>query len=71
MFLGRLRSSHWGIQTTISIKKKFVVETRYCVALGQIPESFYPEVAANETQREEWVRPLAIDQLAGDLTKPP
>jgi adenine-specific DNA-methyltransferase len=52
------------------LKKKFVVETRYCVALGQIPESFYPQVAANETQREEWVRTLAIDQLAGDLTKP-
>jgi adenine-specific DNA-methyltransferase len=52
------------------LKKKFVVESRYCVALGQVPESFYPELAANEAQREEWVQLLALDQLAGDLMKP-
>lgn len=52
------------------LKKKFVVETHYCVALAHIPETFYPEIAANEIQRAEWIRLLAIDQLAGDLTKP-
>ncbi|ABU56529.1 site-specific DNA-methyltransferase [Roseiflexus castenholzii] len=35
-------------------KKKFVTETFYVVAVGNIPEAFYPEVAANDPQWEEW-----------------
>jgi adenine-specific DNA-methyltransferase len=59
-----------NFETKLWLKTKFVVETRYCITLSQIPESLYSEIAANEAQREEWVRLLAIDQLAGDLTKP-
>ncbi|MGC8731599.1 MAG: site-specific DNA-methyltransferase, partial [Halothiobacillaceae bacterium] len=51
-------------------KKKFVVETQYCVTLDRVPEELYPEIAANDTQREEWVRLLAIDEIKGDLMKP-
>jgi adenine-specific DNA-methyltransferase len=35
-------------------KRKFITETFYCITLGQIDEAFYPEIAANEAQWEEW-----------------
>lgn len=55
-------------QKKLWLKKKFVVETQYCITLGCIPETFYPEIAANDAQREEWVNLLAIDAIKGDLT---
>ncbi len=57
-------------QKKLWLKKKFVTETSWCVRLGVIPEAFYPEIAANDAQREEWVRLCAIDGLkpeAGNL----
>jgi adenine-specific DNA-methyltransferase len=60
-------------QKKLWLKKKFVVETSWCIRLGVIPEEFYPEIAANDTQREEWVRLCAIDELkatAGSLLEP-
>jgi adenine-specific DNA-methyltransferase len=57
-------------QKRLWLKKKFVVETSYCITLGCIPEEFYPEIAANEAQREEWVKLYAIDEMGGDLTAP-
>lgn len=50
------------------LKKKFVVETNYCITLDRVPEEFYPEIAANEAQRKEWVRLFAIDEIEGNLT---
>ena len=57
-------------QKKLWLKKKFVVETQYCIVVGCIPEEFHPEIAANEAQREEWVQLLAIDEIKGDLTTP-
>ena len=57
-------------QKKLWLKKKFVVETQYCITLDHIPEEFYPEIAANEAQREEWVKLFAIDEIKGDLTTP-
>jgi adenine-specific DNA-methyltransferase len=57
-------------QKKLWLKKKFVVETSWCIRLGCIPEEFYYEIAANEAQREEWVRLCAIGEIAGDLTNP-
>lgn len=57
-------------QKKLFLKKKFVVETNYCITLDRIPEEFYPEIAANDAQREEWVRLFAIDEIEGDLTQP-
>ena len=57
-------------QKKLWLKKKFVVETRYCITLDRIPEAFYQEIAANDAQREEWVRLFAIDEIKGDLTTP-
>ena len=59
-----------GFQKKLWLKKKFVVETQYCISLDRIPEEFYPEIAANEAQREEWVKLFRIDEIRGDLTTP-
>ena len=60
-FLAQLEN----FQKKIWLKKKFVVETSYCITLDHISEDFYTEIAANETQRKEWVRLFAIDGLQG------
>ncbi len=57
-------------QKKLYLKKKFVVETNYCITLDRVPETMYSEIAANEAQREEWVRLFAIDEIEatdGDL----
>ena len=54
-------------QKRLWLKKKFVLETQYCVTLDRVPEALYPDIAANAAQREEWVDLLAIDEVAGDL----
>ncbi|MDF1590997.1 MAG: DNA methyltransferase [Desulfobacterales bacterium] len=50
-------------QKKLWLKKKFVIETNYCVTLDRVPEKLYPEITANEAQREEWVRLFAIDEI--------
>jgi adenine-specific DNA-methyltransferase len=57
-------------QKKLWLKKKLVVETSWCIRVGCIPEEFYPDIAANEAQREEWVQLCAIDQIRGTLTMP-
>ena len=61
-FLGQLED----FQKKLWLKRKFVVDTEYCIAVGDIPEEFYPEIAANHAQRAEWVQLLAIDEICGD-----
>ena len=53
-------------QKKLWLKKKFVVETHYCIALGSIPEAFYPEIAANQAQRQEWVNLFGIATINAD-----
>ncbi len=48
-------------------KKKFVTETFYCITVGNIPEAFYPEVAENESQWDEWRQLFHIDENKSDL----
>ena len=57
-------------QKKLWLKKKFVLETQYCITLDRIPEVFYPDIVANVAQNEEWVKLFAIDELEGDLTTP-
>jgi len=57
-------------QKKLWLKKKFVVETQYCITVGCIPEGFYAEIAANEAQRVEWVKLFAIDEIKGDMVTP-
>lgn len=56
-------------QKKLYLKKKFVVETNYCITLDRVPETMYSEIVANEAQREEWVRMFAIDEIEGNLTQ--
>ena len=55
-------------QKQLWLKKKFVLNTQYCVTLDRVPETLYAEIAASEAQREEWVELFAIDETEGDLT---
>jgi adenine-specific DNA-methyltransferase len=57
-------------QKKLWLKKKFVVETQYCITMDCIPEEFYAEIAGNEAQRKEWVKFFAIDKIEGNLTTP-
>jgi len=59
-----------NFQKKLWLKKKFVVETNYCITLDRVPEELYPEIAANDAQREEWVRLFAIDTISQDLNQP-
>ncbi len=52
-------------QRRLWLKKKFVLETNWFVTLDRVPESFYPEIAANEAQQAEWASYFTIDQTAG------
>jgi len=59
-------------QKKLWLKKKFVTQTDYCLTLDRIPEKLYPEIAANDIQREEWIKLFAIDEMElkkGDLVK--
>lgn len=52
-----------NFQKKLWLKKKFVVETRYCMTLDRVPESLYPEIAANAAQWEEWERLYALSEI--------
>ena len=54
-------------QKRLWLKKKFVLETNWCVTLDRAPEALYPEIAANEAQRAEWIDLFAADEIGGDL----
>ncbi|SFJ90665.1 adenine-specific DNA-methyltransferase [Desulfomicrobium apsheronum] len=59
-----------NFQKKLWLKKKFVVETNYLITLDRVPEELYPEIAANDAQREEWVRLFAIDEIKKELMTP-
>ncbi len=58
-FLAQLEN----FQKKLWLKKKFVTETQHCITLDRIPESFYPEIAANEAQYQEWERLFTISKI--------
>ncbi len=57
-------------QKKLWLKKKFVVETNWCVTLDKIDESFWPEIIDNKAQIDEWIAMYAIDEAEG-WTNPP
>ncbi|MFO0857235.1 MAG: DNA methyltransferase [Phycisphaerales bacterium] len=57
-------------QKRLWLKKKFIVETHYCVTLDRVPAILYADIAKNVAQREEWVRLFGIDQIASTLHEP-
>lgn len=62
-FLAQLEN----FQKKLWLKKKFVVSTNYCITLDKIPESYYPEIAANKEQLEEWKELFKIHEQKDDL----
>ncbi|MEO0585423.1 MAG: site-specific DNA-methyltransferase, partial [Bacteroidota bacterium] len=56
-----------NFQKRLWLKKKFVVETNYCITLDKIPDSYYPEIAENEAQWEEWEQLFTLSELPKDL----
>jgi adenine-specific DNA-methyltransferase len=54
-------------QKRLWLKKKFVVETNYCITLDKIDEKFYPTIVENEAQWTEWEKLFAISEIEEDL----
>ena len=52
-------------QKKIWLKKKFVLETNYCITLDRVPEKLYPIITTNEKQKEEWKKLFAIGEIKG------
>ena len=48
-------------------KRKFITETQYCITVGNIQESFYPDIAASDAQWDEWKALLHLDEEQADL----
>jgi adenine-specific DNA-methyltransferase len=59
-----------NFQKKLWLKKKFVVETHYCITLDRVPRHLYAEIAANDRQREEWVRLFAINEIEPSTVNP-
>jgi adenine-specific DNA-methyltransferase len=53
-------------QKKLWLKKKFVVETNWCITLDRIDETFYPEIIANKNQIKEWIEMYAINEIKTD-----
>ena len=53
-----------NFQKKLWLKKKFVVETNWCITLDKIDESFYEEIRNNKEQIQEWIELYAIDEIA-------
>jgi len=66
----RLLAQIEDFQKKLWLKKKFVVETQYCITLDRVPKELYPEIAANLAQHDEWVKLFAIDEIKKDLNNP-
>lgn len=54
-------------QKKLWLKKKFVVETRYCMTVDRVPEALYSEICANEAQWAEWEDLYSLSQRPADL----
>jgi adenine-specific DNA-methyltransferase len=67
-----------NFQKKLWLKKKFVVETQYCVTLDRIfaikdeetRSWLLDQILKSDAQHEEWVRLFAIDEIQGDHRKP-
>lgn len=65
-FLAQLEN----FQKKLWLKKKFIIETNYCITLDRVPEELFAEVAACNAQCEEWIKLFAIDEIQADQHSP-
>ena len=49
-----------GFQKILWEKRKFVTEAQYCITLGNIAASYYPDIVDNEAQWDEWRDMLGV-----------
>lgn len=56
-----------NFQKRLWLKKKFVVETNWCITLDIIPEKYYDEIRKNKAQIEEWKKLYFIQEIEPDL----
>lgn len=54
-------------QKKLWLKKKFVVNTSYCITLDRISEQHYPLIAENKKQWEQWKNFGMLDDSTGGL----
>lgn len=57
-------------QKKLWLKKKFVVETNWCITLDKVDETFWPEIIGNKAQIDEWIAMYAIDEADGWANPP-
>jgi adenine-specific DNA-methyltransferase len=50
-------------QKKLWLKKKFVVETRYCLTLDRVPEALYADICQCDAQWQEWDDLVALADL--------
>ena len=66
-----------NFQKKLWLKKKFVVETQYCITLDRIfaienkkaRDWLVAQIVKNDVQQEEWIQIFAIDEIDRDLTR--
>lgn len=51
-----------NFQKKLWLKKKFVVNTNWCITLDRVDESFYDEILHNEAQILEWQELYGVDK---------
>jgi adenine-specific DNA-methyltransferase len=62
-FLAQIES----FQKMLWEKRKFIIQTFYCIAVGQVGDAFRAEIAACDAQWDEWKALLHIDAEQTDL----
>ena len=62
-FLAQLEN----FQKKLWLKKKFVVDTGYCVTLDRVPDSLYDTILDTDAQLEEWRDLYAVDEWEDGL----
>ena len=56
------------LQKRLWEKKKFIIETNYCITLDKIDEKYYEQILQNEAQKQEWKALFDVDvKTAQDL----
>lgn len=50
-------------QKKLWLKKKFVLQSDYCITLDRVDEKFYADIVTNNNQHNEWVLLYAIDEM--------
>ncbi|MFE8064562.1 DNA methyltransferase [Priestia aryabhattai] len=57
-----------NFQKALWKKKKFVVETNYCITINNIPKEFYSQILENNSQIQEWRKLFSIDDISETIT---